>query len=117
VKGNPRKSKTARQYRQRLPPVGLSAFSVPERMSGDDDASGVHLAQLEREKSRLETAVRHLETSNAELRSALAQGHDSDYEQAVCENTEVMARYRAMIAALAKEIAQLRGEQPSGTWL
>jgi hypothetical protein len=70
----------------------------------------------------------HLQESNDQLREALAQGPDKDYQAAVQENVEVMARYLGRVAALDREIHALRGDTPmeqpqqpqskgEGTWL
>jgi ParB-like chromosome segregation protein Spo0J len=53
--------------------------------------------------------VSHLERSVAELRAALTHGEpDPDYRAALGENLVVIAKYRARIACLDEEIAQLK---------
>ena len=98
------------------------------RVVGQERADSSHRTQLE--KTRLENALVHLQESNDQLREALAQGPDAEYQAAIQENVEVMARYLGRVAVLDREIHALRGgapmetEQPQqpqsageGTWL
>ena len=57
----------------------------------------------------------HLQKSNDQLREALAQGPDAEYQAAIQENVEVMARYLGRVAVLDREIHALRGGAPMET--
>ncbi|KAH7619585.1 hypothetical protein Ndes2526B_g06563 [Nannochloris sp. 'desiccata'] len=68
------------------------------------------LEQLEGDKFRLENSVVHLQRSISELKEAIASEGDEDreFKKAIEENIVVIARYKAKIERLDKEIEELK---------
>ena len=68
------------------------------------------LEKLEAEKLRLENSVGHLERSILELKEAISSEGDEDreFKKAIEENIVVIAKSRARIERLDKEIGELK---------
>jgi peptidoglycan hydrolase CwlO-like protein len=68
------------------------------------------LEQLEGDKARLKNSVVHLERSISELKEAIKSEADEDreFKKAIEENIVVIARYKAKIDRLDKEIMTLK---------
>lgn len=77
-------------------------------MSSDHPTDATN--ELEAQKHQLENAVAHLCRSNAELKEAIAAEGDSDrtFKEAIEENIVIIAKYRARIESLEKEIDNMR---------
>lgn len=61
---------------------------------------------LEHELAEIKNSVRMLEMSNHELEQALLEGPDDDFEQALRENEQVLARKRALIEKIESILKQ-----------
>ncbi|GAB4820504.1 hypothetical protein N2152v2_007550 [Parachlorella kessleri] len=76
---------------------------------GHAESADAFVGLLEQERSRLQNAVDHLQQSNMELKSAIAEtGPDKDFKEAIEENIVVIAKYKARIERLDKELAELK---------
>ena len=66
--------------------------------------------ELQGEKLRLENAAEHLQRSIVELKEAIAEDGDPDreFKLAIEENIVVIAKYKARIERLDKEIANFK---------
>ncbi|KAK3271631.1 hypothetical protein CYMTET_20035 [Cymbomonas tetramitiformis] len=81
------------------------------------------LLLLQAEKDRLENALLHLRRSNTELKEALKEGPDSDFEEAIRENEAVMCDMSKKIedlriaieAGLSESPTPVSVEQPAST--
>lgn len=80
-------------------------------------SSKAFISEMEAEKIRLENSVGHLQRSIVELKEAIEEGDpDREFKQAIEENIVVIAKYKARIERLDKEITNLtRGFQDLGS--
>jgi hypothetical protein len=82
------------------------------QLDGGDGAAGSASQRqaLRQEIARLRNASTHLESSNVELKAALAADPgDQDFKDAIGENIAVIAKYRARVAALQQELEAAGG--------
>ena len=77
-------------------------------LSAADYTIEQHKELLEIEKARIENAMRHLVSSNNELREAMAAEYDVEYERALLENREVLNEMGVKVTSLEKQIEELR---------
>ena len=76
--------------------------------SAADYTTEQHKELLELEKARIENAMRHLISSNNELREAMATEYDEEYEKALLENRDVLHEMGEKVTSLEKQIEELR---------
>ena len=75
------------------------------------------VGDMQAERDRLALAIEHLARSQDALRAAIAEEGDADraYKTSIEENIVVLARYRARVERLDRELEELRrGWQPLG---
>lgn len=73
------------------------------------------VGDMQAERDRLALAIEHLARSQTALVAAIAEEGDADraYKTSIEENIVVLARYRARVERLDRELAELRrGRQP-----